>query len=72
MKLYEYIKKQVKITDIDGDIFYGKVEGYISAQTSPDGIASIAITPNNMPEWSGGYLICFTENDIKTIEIIEF
>ncbi|MCL1986981.1 MAG: hypothetical protein FWG64_03295 [Firmicutes bacterium] len=71
MNLKPYQNRQIKITDIDGDIFIGKATGYISAENNPDGFESISIKPKDMPDWDGGYLICFTEHDISAIEIIE-
>ena len=67
MDIYDYWGKDVKITDIDGQIFVGHVAYYTSELDDPDGIANISLRQGD----SAGILIGFTTAEIASIEIID-
>ena len=43
MKLWEYIGKQIKLTTVNGRVFEGTAQDYISELDNPDGMACISI-----------------------------
>ena len=72
MKLWEYVNKDVKIVDIDDNIWIGKVDAY-NSELDNDGVESISVNVNvdgnNKFHKSGLYE--FTIDDIKEIEEIK-
>lgn len=61
--------KRVKIIDVDGEVFTGKVTDYIYPEDNePEGISAIAVAdcPQRPGQWIG-----FNETEIKSIEVIE-
>ncbi|MCL1986978.1 MAG: hypothetical protein FWG64_03280 [Firmicutes bacterium] len=71
INLNNYKFKHVKITDVDGDIFFGFVDVYMSALNDPNGIANIGLIPYNIPNWNRNAVLGLYENEISSIEIIE-
>ncbi|MCL1999510.1 MAG: hypothetical protein FWG65_12165 [Turicibacter sp.] len=63
--------KDVKIVDIDGDVFVGHIEYYTKALDDPDGLANIALVPYNLPNWDSDSLLELYEKDIVSIEVLE-
>ncbi|MCL1999512.1 MAG: hypothetical protein FWG65_12175 [Turicibacter sp.] len=63
--------KDVKIVDIDGDIFVGRVKYYTHELDDPDGLANIALVPYNLSDWEDGVLLSLYEHEIASIEILE-
>lgn len=67
MNLIELEGKRVRITDINGEIFEGRVEDYIFPEDNePEGLESITLY--DCPQRS--YPVEFYETDIKSIQII--
>lgn len=61
--------KNVRIVDVDGEVFTGKVTDYIYPEDNePEGIGAIAIKdcPQKPGQWIG-----FNETDIQLIEVVE-
>ncbi|MCL1986395.1 MAG: hypothetical protein FWG64_00260 [Firmicutes bacterium] len=67
MNLWEYEFQNVKIVDVDGDVFTGFALCYTSTLDDPDGIENISIREN----LNSTRLIEFTAAEIAKIEIIE-
>lgn len=70
MKLSRSLEgKRVRIVDVDGEVFEGKVMDYIFPEDNePEGIAGINMykCPQRPGQWIG-----FNETDIKSIEVVE-
>ena len=64
MKLWEYSGNDVKIIDIDGQVFKGNVDHYTSELDNPDEIASISLSLDN----GSAVLINFDATEIASIE----
>jgi len=65
MKLNQYEGEKARITDIDGQVFYGHVTDYIYAEDNvPEGESIILKTLE-------GVYIEFRREEIKEIEIIK-
>lgn len=64
MRLYSYLQKNVKLTDIDGVVWHGRVETYTSPADSEESVEEIAI----MTDEQG--LTGFRVDEIKSISII--
>jgi len=58
----EYFKQTVKITDVDGETWTGKVEMITSPADSDSGERELAVSYN-------GGLLLFRESEIKGIEL---
>lgn len=65
MKLNEFFNKNVKITDIDNEVWNGHVETYTPAIDSEEELDEISIRKKG-----GEHLINFNESEIKSIEVI--
>ncbi len=65
MKLFDFFRKTVNLTDCDGGRWNGKVSAYTPAIDSEIGEEEIAI------EIKDGRLIGFTESEIKEITIAD-
>lgn len=70
MKLSQKFEgRRVRIIDMDGDVFEGKVVDYIFPEDNePEGIAGIDLyhCPQCPGQWLG-----FNETDIQSIEVID-
>ena len=69
MKLIDYENKKVRITDIDDQVFEGKVTDYVYPEDDESNAESIIIDCEKGP--FTGNLVEFWEKDIKTIQIIK-
>lgn len=69
MKLSQKLEgKRVRIIDMDGEVFEGRVADYIFPDDNePEGIAGINLY--KCPQYPGQWL-GFNETDIKSIEVI--
>jgi len=66
MNLWEYKGQRLQIVDTDGQVLTGSYSHYTSWLDDPDGVGYLTIDPEN----NEGYLVCFTEDEIASIEII--
>lgn len=68
MELKYFPGKNVRIIDIDGQIFEGHVSDYIHSDDDDTGLESIII--NCTKGWLKGSGVEFWEKDIRSIKII--
>ena len=64
LKLWEYLDKQVKITDIDGGVLIGYGEDYTQPLDNPDGIETFSVRS------AVGASVLFRPTEILSIEVI--
>lgn len=68
MELINYEGKKVRIVDVDGVVFEGKVTDYVYPDEDNTGLESIIIDCINGP--LSGKPVEFWENDIKSIRVV--
>lgn len=68
MRLKQYEGKNIRIIDVDGQIFEGLVTDYIHAGEDDTGLESIIV--NCTKGWLKDQGVEFWEKDIKSIEVI--
>lgn len=67
MQLSEYVGKQVRLVDIDGEVFEGRCSDYSPPYDNDLEFASIGIVTRE----GAGFSYELYENEIKSIEVID-